>query len=87
MRPRQTADRYDPEKVYLLQKDGDMVFLGALVDHQYADQTAGLEQALFPQLLQEPLEQPLLDLTRHQARPELAQHGVMKARIGQLQSE
>jgi isopentenyl-diphosphate delta-isomerase len=45
MSPRQSADRYDPERVYLLQKDGDKVFLGDLVDHQYADETAGLEQA------------------------------------------
>ncbi len=41
----QTANRYASEKVYLLQKDGDMVFLGDLVDHEYAEQTAGLEQA------------------------------------------
>jgi isopentenyl-diphosphate delta-isomerase len=45
MRPQQTADRYDPQRVYLLQKDGDKVFLGDLVDHQYAEETPGLEQA------------------------------------------
>jgi len=45
MSPRQTAKRYAPQRVYLLQKDGDKVFLGDLVDHEYADQTAGLEQA------------------------------------------
>jgi isopentenyldiphosphate isomerase len=28
-----------------LQKDGDTVFLGDLVDHEYAEKTAGLEQA------------------------------------------
>ncbi len=45
MSPRPTANRYDPERVYLLQKDGDKVFLGDLVDHKYAEETAGLEQA------------------------------------------
>ncbi len=42
---RQAANRYAPEKVYLLQKDGGKVFLGDLVEHEFADQTAGLEQA------------------------------------------
>jgi isopentenyldiphosphate isomerase len=45
MSRRQTANRYDPAKVYLLQKDGGKVFLGDLVDHEYAEKTAGLEQA------------------------------------------
>ncbi len=45
MSPRQTANRYAPRRVYLLQKDGGKVFLGALVEHEYAEKTAGLEQA------------------------------------------
>ncbi len=45
MSPRQSAKKYAPQRVYLLQKGGGMVFLGDLVEHEYADQTAGLEQA------------------------------------------
>ncbi len=42
---RQTTNRYAPERVYLLQRDGDTFFLGALVDHECAEETAGLKQA------------------------------------------
>ncbi len=45
MNARQTANRYAPERVYLLQKDGGKVFLGDLVDHKCAEETDGLEQA------------------------------------------
>jgi isopentenyl-diphosphate Delta-isomerase len=37
--------KYAPERVYLLQKEGEMVFLGGQVDHEDAEGTAGLEQA------------------------------------------
>ena len=36
---------YEPEQVYLLLRQGDDVSLGELVDHEYADETPGVEQA------------------------------------------
>lgn len=36
---------YEPEQVYLLRKQGDCVSLGEPVDHKWADETPGVEQA------------------------------------------
>jgi len=36
---------YEPEKVYLLRKVDGGVSMGDLVDHRYADETVGVEQA------------------------------------------
>ncbi|MCU0916854.1 MAG: NUDIX domain-containing protein [Planctomycetes bacterium] len=42
---RHTPNRFAPERVYRLRKEGEAVFLGELVDHQEADATPGWEQA------------------------------------------
>lgn len=36
---------YDPQNVYLVRKHGDGVVLGELVDHRWAEETPGVEQA------------------------------------------
>ena len=36
---------YEPERVYVLRREADGVALGDLVDHRYADETPGVEQA------------------------------------------
>jgi len=36
---------YEPQRVYLVRKQGDGVSLGELVDHKWADSTPGVEQA------------------------------------------
>ncbi len=36
---------YEPQRVYLLHKQGDGVALGELVGHEWADETPGAEQA------------------------------------------
>ncbi|OHB67839.1 MAG: hypothetical protein A2Y76_14100 [Planctomycetes bacterium RBG_13_60_9] len=36
---------YEPVRVYLLRREGDGVSLGELVEHKYADETAGVQQA------------------------------------------
>jgi len=39
------AGVYDPPKVYLVRRQGDGVVLGELVDHRWAEETPGAEQA------------------------------------------
>ena len=36
---------YEPERVYLLLRQGERVLLDGLVDHKWADETPGVEQA------------------------------------------
>jgi isopentenyldiphosphate isomerase len=36
---------YEPARVYLLRRDGDGVSLGELVEHEWAEETPGVEQA------------------------------------------
>jgi hypothetical protein len=48
---------------------------------------AHLEEAAFTYPGQQGVEQQLFGVPRQQPRPELAQHGMVEARVGQLQAK